>query len=218
MEVEISRALKLLRHERGESQRQAAEGLKVSQALLSHYENGAREPGLKFVCRACDYYGVSADYMLGRAMTRDGQTIENLYDAAEDKDNRLRGSASALISKKLLVNSVSVIFDTLGKVGHKGLTADIARYLNAAVYKTFRILYSSGKNNPGFFSLPETVYAAAADAEMAVAEAKAREVMASGEADVPPLSHADLQREYPMTTQSLLSVLHQSGENMKKFF
>lgn len=55
-----------LRHERGLSQRQAASELKISQALLSHYENGAREPGLRFVCRACDYYGVSADYILGR--------------------------------------------------------------------------------------------------------------------------------------------------------
>ena len=28
--------------------------------------DGAREPGLGFVCRACDYYGVSADYLLCR--------------------------------------------------------------------------------------------------------------------------------------------------------
>ena len=41
--------------------------LHISQALLSHYENGAREPGLPFLCRACDYYGVTADYILGRS-------------------------------------------------------------------------------------------------------------------------------------------------------
>ena len=45
---------------------QLAADLHISQALLSHYENGAREPGLNFVCRACDYYGVTADYLLGR--------------------------------------------------------------------------------------------------------------------------------------------------------
>ena len=56
----------LLRKERGLSQRTAAADLHISQALLSHYENGAREPGLDFVCRACEYYGVSADYLLGR--------------------------------------------------------------------------------------------------------------------------------------------------------
>ena len=54
-----------LRRARGMSQREVAAGLGVSQALLSHYENGAREPTLDFVARICDYYGVSADYMLG---------------------------------------------------------------------------------------------------------------------------------------------------------
>lgn len=56
-----------LRREKGISQRKAAADLHISQALLSHYENGAREPGLSFVCRACDYYGVTADYILGRS-------------------------------------------------------------------------------------------------------------------------------------------------------
>ena len=55
-----------LRRGSGQSQREAAAGLGISQALLSHYENGAREPTLDFVARICDYYGVSADYMLGR--------------------------------------------------------------------------------------------------------------------------------------------------------
>lgn len=59
-----------LRREKGVSQRKAAGDLQISQALLSHYENGAREPGLAFVCRACDYYGVTADYLLGRTEGR----------------------------------------------------------------------------------------------------------------------------------------------------
>ena len=59
--------LSALRRERNISQRCAAADLGISQALLSHYENGAREPGLGFVCRACDYYGVSADYLLCRS-------------------------------------------------------------------------------------------------------------------------------------------------------
>lgn len=58
--------LAALRRRKGVSQRKAAADMLISQALLSHYENGAREPGLPFVCRACDYYGVTADYLLGR--------------------------------------------------------------------------------------------------------------------------------------------------------
>ncbi len=54
-----------LRKERGLNQRTAAADLHISQALLSHYENGLREPGLAFVAEASAYYGVSADYILG---------------------------------------------------------------------------------------------------------------------------------------------------------
>lgn len=62
----FSEVLCELRRGRGLSQRRVAADLRISQALLSHYENGAREPGLGFVVRACDYYGVTADFLLGR--------------------------------------------------------------------------------------------------------------------------------------------------------
>ena len=65
MERSFSQTLSLLRRQRKLSQRQAAAELGISQALLSHYETGTREPGLDFVCRACKYYDVSADYLLG---------------------------------------------------------------------------------------------------------------------------------------------------------
>ena len=67
MDRNFPETLSALRKGRNISQRQAAADLGISQALLSHYENGAREPGLGFVCRACDYYGVTADYLLGRS-------------------------------------------------------------------------------------------------------------------------------------------------------
>ena len=45
--MEFNRIIKLLRKERGITQKQAAEDLGVSQALLSHYEKGIRECGLQ---------------------------------------------------------------------------------------------------------------------------------------------------------------------------
>ena len=70
MERSFSETLSALRRERNLNQRAVAADLGISQALLSHYENGAREPGLGFVCRVCDYYGVTADYMLCRSESR----------------------------------------------------------------------------------------------------------------------------------------------------
>ena len=66
MKKGFAEMLSELRRERGISQKKAAKDLEISQALLSHYENGVREPKFEFVNKACAYYGVSADYILGR--------------------------------------------------------------------------------------------------------------------------------------------------------
>ena len=121
MVTDFSRTLSLLRQERGISQRKAASQLGISQALLSHYENGIREPGLAFVVKACDYYRVSADYLLGRTLSRDGAIIvaDDLYDSTDEKGN-LRGSIMATLQKKLVVNTTNLLFDLLGKTGNRG--------------------------------------------------------------------------------------------------
>ena len=100
MQPEFSRTLSLLRQERGVSQRTAAGELGISQALLSHYENGIREPGLAFVVRACDYYNVSADYILGRTLSKEGNmlTEQDILNAAEPGSD-LRGSVLATLPR-----------------------------------------------------------------------------------------------------------------------
>ncbi len=81
-----------LRKRCGLSQRQVAADLNISQALLSHYENGAREPGLAFVCRACDYYGVTADFMLGRTQeeqyTKEAAALRELSEKLHQMSTR----------------------------------------------------------------------------------------------------------------------------------
>jgi len=76
MKSAFSEVLGRLRRERGLSQRRVATDLGITQALLSHYENDAREPRFDFLVKVCDYYEVSADYMLGRSDSRgDDATI-----------------------------------------------------------------------------------------------------------------------------------------------
>ena len=67
MATDFSRTLSLLRQEKGISQRKAAGEMGISQALLSHYENGIREPGLAFVVKACDYYHSTSWAVDGRS-------------------------------------------------------------------------------------------------------------------------------------------------------
>ena len=54
MAERFNEILSRLRREKGVSQREAAAALGISQALLSHYEKGVREPGLAFLALACE--------------------------------------------------------------------------------------------------------------------------------------------------------------------
>ena len=101
MKSAFAEALGDLRREKNLSQRRAAEQLGVSQALLSHYENDAREPKLDFVIRACDYYGVTADYILGRSVKQKGVSerfLNDLRDVVAELID-LKMSEDNLISK-----------------------------------------------------------------------------------------------------------------------
>jgi len=95
MAKSFAEILSEIRRDKGISQRKAAADLKISQALLSHYENGAREPGLMFVCRACDYYGVSADFLLGRTEDPDGAAVSEPFTSLKSVHNALKDRGSA---------------------------------------------------------------------------------------------------------------------------
>ncbi|MBR5496617.1 MAG: helix-turn-helix transcriptional regulator [Clostridia bacterium] len=78
MSANFALRLSDLRKEKNLSQKEAASCLGVSQALLSHYEKGIRECGLEFLKRACDYYDVTSDYLLGLTDSRNG--LNDIYD------------------------------------------------------------------------------------------------------------------------------------------
>ncbi|MEG1747988.1 MAG: helix-turn-helix transcriptional regulator, partial [Oscillospiraceae bacterium] len=103
MEPCFSTVLLGLRQSRNLNQRQLAADLHISQALLSNYENGSREPGLPFVCRACDYFGVSADFLLGRCEDESGAALSaelsGFFTALrEASDGELQAGAQAYIN------------------------------------------------------------------------------------------------------------------------
>ncbi len=208
----FSRTLSLLRQERGVSQRTAAGDLGISQALLSHYENGIREPGLSFVVRACDYYNVSADFILGRTLSREGSmlTSEEVLSAAEP-GNVLQGSVLATLQSKLLSGAVGVLFGLLGKLGDKTAINAAAEYLGDAVYQLYRHLYRTAGGNEAYFSLdPAACMQGVSDADRKLAETRytrALRAQTAQKAEFPDLSAEALTAGYPGRSQSLTQVL-----------
>ena len=157
MNADFSRILTLLRKERGLSQKQAAGELGISQALLSHYEKGIRECGLDFLVRAANFYGVSCDYLLGRSPERTGMTltVEDIPDPDSlGKENTFRGSILPTLNKKLIANSLNILFDLLQKCNSKSLVTETSAYLMGSVYKMFRVIYSANpRNEEGMFGV-----------------------------------------------------------------
>ena len=220
MNDNFSRVLALLRQEKGVSQRKAAGELGISQALLSHYENGVREPGLEFVVKACDYYHVSADYLLGRTLTRDGAVIEaeELIDAAGAKES-LRGSIMAKLQKKLLINSTSVLFDQLGKTGSREAVTHASAYLSAALYQLYRLFYRQAGGNDSYFSTDGQAFDMdALSAGMTLSRIRYARAMQSKElADkFPAMDAQSLAEEYPGLSQSVAQVLHSVDEQVRE--
>ena len=223
MSSDFSRCLSLLRQEKGVSQRAVAKELGISQALLSHYENGVREPGLAFVIKACNYYNVSADFLLGRTLSRDGTTIaaEELYDYSAEKDNVLHGSILATLNKKLLVNSTGVLFDLLGKTGKKEAINAAADFLGTAIYKMFRHLYrADGTQNEDFFSVSAREFTAGVPTDdMICAESDYVQALADcvkEKGNLPAMNNDALSKNYPGLYQSLLQIIHNTGERINR--
>lgn len=106
MERTFAMCLTNLRKESGASQKEAAAALHVSQALLSHYENGIRECGLDFVVRASEYYGVTCDYLLGTSSCKRGLNEGVFYQGDMPEDNELNSLTifriSSLIRERML--------------------------------------------------------------------------------------------------------------------
>jgi transcriptional regulator with XRE-family HTH domain len=210
MSSEFSRTLSLLRKERGVSQRTAAADLGVSQALLSHYENGIREPGLAFVVRACDYYHVSADFMLGRTLSREGSmlTSEEILNAAEP-GNVLSGSVMATLQSKLLGGAIGVLFGLLGKLGDKAAINAAAAYLGSGVYQLYRHLYRAAGENEAYFALDaEACTMGIADADRKLTETRYVQCLREAKQEAfPDLAPEALTSAYPGRCQSMTQVL-----------
>ncbi len=221
MNEDFSRTLALLRQEKGISQRQAARELGISQALLSHYENGVREPGLAFVRKVCDYYRVSADYLLGRTLDRDGAVIDaqELYDASNEKAT-LKGSIAATLQKKLLVNTTSLLFELLGGAGSREAVNAAGGYLGGALYQLYRMLHRAAGGKDKFFALGGTAFSMdAVDAEMRLARvrfAQALDTLEESDAELPAMDSTALAAAYPGLTQSLSQVLHATEEETNR--
>ena len=206
----------LLRQEKGISQRKAAAALGISQALLSHYENGIREPGLAFVCKVCDFYRVSADFLLGRTANRDGAMIdsETLYDGSTEKGS-LRGSIMATLQKKLAVNTTGLLFDLLSRTNSREAITAAGDCLGATLYDLLRRLYRQSGGNEDLFATEAVDFDAGA-VDAALLRSRGAYMRALTETEALPHLNSDALTTLPGIGQSAAQVIHNVDERAGK--
>ena len=192
--------------------------------LVSGQEDGG-EAGTdeEAVYTGGDYF---ASARLTRQQARDN-AISLLQEAADQSgaDAAVANEASegiqvlALLSKKLLVNSVGMLFDLLGKTGSREAIRAASNYLSTALYQVYRHLYHANPaNNPDFFSVSQRHFMAGlANADLHMSEVELTDALSAHVKEkgrMPEMDHAALARDYPVLYQSMLQLIHNSGERI----
>jgi len=230
MNPNFPRIISLLRREQKLSQKQVAADLGISQALLSHYEKGIRECGLDFVVKVADYYSVSCDYLLGRSPDRNGALL-NIEDLPVPEDaGRESASGSVglmvMLNKKLISNSIYVLFDLLAKTKCRQLINQVSSFLLISVYRMFRVVFLTENKNPEkLFSVPGSLAGGYADAAMNICEANARAIACGEVKELASLGDIDevtpvnintqlISEQYPLFAASLLNLIKNSEEKL----
>lgn len=183
MKTDFASILSSLRRDSGQSQKKAADNLGISQALLSHYENGIREPKLEFILKACDYYDVTADYMLGRTQAKNTDML--VLDVQTSAERQVRDAA-------MLISAL------LADIDDAAVRNAVSRYIIHSLYAVLSALRS-----------PARPYEPLLDAAFKAAEAglveNARRVWEQD--DIPgKLDDETLRMKYPGLYETLLEI------------
>ena len=131
-----------LRKERGLKQKEAAQLLGISQALLSHYENGIRECGLDFVRKCAEFYGVSCDYLLGAS---DKRVNSSLFSGNRAVYNEYAD---------ILSRAVNELFDCACEISDEQNRKNFFLMVGFFVYRQFSLLAHMGCIGSDNFELP----------------------------------------------------------------
>lgn len=189
----------------------------MSQAVLSHYENGVREPGLEFVVRAAEYYHVSTDFLLGRTVMREDFAVapQELSKLRTDEESGQKDTRDYYATnKKLILHSLALVFDMANQTESLHLISNLTMYVNVVIYKLFRQIcrLAGAEMSEELFSIPETVWENLSDAELELCEVRIR---ASKKDEVPPITQQYLQERYADQIPSLLATVHVAGRRLK---
>ncbi len=213
---EFSKRLTAIRKDKKITQKQAANDLGISQALLSHYEKGIRECGLSFIVKACEYYGVCADYLLNLSAETKG-TVLSGEDMADPQNERGKGDIALMLGKKVVFNGVDMIYDIAASIRDKDLTLAVNEYFFLTAYRAFRALYDSNETNPkGFFLVDKADAGNLTDAALFKTLAQLNRACVATADRAPALGQSAIERDFPERASGILNLIKNAETKIRK--
>lgn len=98
---EIGEKLKLLRFEKDDSLEDVAKITGISKSLLSKYERGMVDPGLKALSKLVKYYNISLDWLFGFTDNRSPIDIVDPFSGLpENRKNEAKSFIQFLINEE----------------------------------------------------------------------------------------------------------------------
>jgi len=83
--MDFGQRLRLLRENRGLTQKELGQILNVSESTIGMYERGEREPNFETLEKIADYFEVQVDYLLGR----DPSNLKMKYDDLDVEERQI---------------------------------------------------------------------------------------------------------------------------------
>lgn len=123
MSVAFSARFAEQRNKKRLTQAQLAETLNKKRSTISGYETGGKEPDFDTLCEFAEFFGVSADYLVGLS-----NSAGNRDDALFQANSRIKGAYLALPApqRDTVVKAYSAFYDIL----RDGILSDCSEKLN----------------------------------------------------------------------------------------
>ena len=208
MNKDYSRILTLLRTENGLSQKKVANDLKISQGLLSHYENGKRECNLDLLVKIANYFDVSCDYLLGRT-TMPKPNKRSLK--SKEKQKNITNTISHLEDK--INNALKIYYSLIESYESHKLIKDSEKVLSLSIYSMFRCAFlANPKNDKNYFGINKDYIAPA----FAILSSSLEQELANTKISASKTSLMKLYNEFPLEYKSLDEVIHFSEDFINK--
>ena len=124
---------------------------------------------------------------------------------------------SSVFAKKLVTNSVDVLYSLLAKTKNGILMDKVYDIFACAVYRSFRLIYKTNPaNDKNLFKISEETAEGLVSAQESITGAKAELAISGSNVQAPPISRPELEREYGKSASVLLNMVMHCEKQLEK--